>query len=434
LGHKSPWGLRTWRLRVPRWTLWPLAVVTGGLLLAGAAQGLGKYSLDLYEYQCYAVAFWRGWPGVQALPAGQCDIMFAVLSAPPSAHPFHTLPQEYGALSLALFSPPLLAPDGWYLWLFSAEMVLVVIATAVVCAHAGPRLAGHAYLLYVLLGTALIAGTRFDAAPALLTLLAVVWAGHGRRTLAYVALALATLLKVYPIVLLLPFLIADLRAADARYRRALVGLASYAAVTALGIGLALLASASGTLGPLVFLAHRGIEYESLPATLLLLAHVGLHVPFALGYEVNVTTVVSPLGGVASPVSLALAVALVAGGAWLQWWRKLTLGQACLVMLLAVLASSKVLSPQYLLWVSPLVALEYGLDAMWWLGWGIVCGLTALVFPTAYDESFSGLGIPAWQAVVWLSALRNFALLLFATAILWRPQLAARPVSRETPGG
>jgi hypothetical protein len=419
-------------------------VLTGVAVMAGGAQGFGGYALDLYEYQCYAVAFWRGAAGLGALPATQCYLMQSIAGVQPDLPPLHLLPREYGALALAVFSPPLLAPEDWYPWLFTGEMVLALLATAALCARWGPRLAGHAYLLYVLAGNAIIAGTRFDVAPALLTVLAMIWSGRGQRWQAYAALAAATLLKAYPVVFLLPLLVADVRAnrrgaastvdahqrgtVDAGWRAAFRGLAVYTGVLALGLGLALQLSPSEALGPLSFLAGRGVEFESLPATLLLIAHLAGGVPFSIGYEANVTVVLAPVASVASTAALALGLALAGVGVWLQWRGRLTLGRACLVVLLGTLVASKVFSPQYLLWAAPLVALEFGLDVVWSVVWGGVCVLTALAFPAAYDGSLAWPGVPAWQLVVWLSGLRNVALVLAAAGILWQAAVGPRPIT------
>ncbi|GAC1455183.1 MAG: hypothetical protein PVSMB4_15750 [Ktedonobacterales bacterium] len=396
---------------------WPLALLASVVLVVSAAQAFGNFNLDIYEYQCYAVAFWRGSGALSSLPAGQCDLMSAVAGPALASHPLRTLPREYGGLALAVFSLPLLAPAPWYPWLFAAEMSLVVLATAFVCAREGPRLAGHAYLLYVLVGSMLLAAARFDVFPALLTLLALVWAQRGRQAPAYVALAAATLVKLYPVVLLLPFLIHDLRQSGQPRAHRLRGLAIYVGVIALDVGISLGMSPTAALAPVGFLMQRGIEIESVPAALLLIAHVGLGVPLDSTIVVNVTTLVSPLAGAAAVAGMVLTLGLVVASAWRQWRRRLSLREACLVTVLAVLAGSKVLSPQYLLWVAPLVAVVYGMHLPRCLGWCVVCLLTTLAFPIAYDGSLSWLRVPSPLLELWLSAARNAVLVLFTLAAL-----------------
>lgn len=206
------------------------------------------------------------------------------------------MPRESGGLALAVFSLPLLAPAPWYPWLFAAEMIVVVVATAYVCAREGPRRAGHAYLLNVLVGSMLTAAARFDVCPGLLTLLALVWAQRGRQAPAYVALAVATLVKLYPVALLLPFLIHDLRQSEQSWAHRLRGVAIYVGLLALGVGISVRLSPTAALAPVGFLMQRGIAIESVPAALLLIAHVGLGVPLDSTIVVNMTTLDSPLAG------------------------------------------------------------------------------------------------------------------------------------------
>lgn len=411
-----------------------MALLATLALVSAAAQAIGNFNLDVYEYQCYAVAFWHGSAALDSLPAGQCDIMRAVAGPALAAQPFRTLPHEYGALALAVFSPPLVAPAPWYSWLFTGEMILVVLATAYLCARAGPRLAGHVYLLYVLLGSMLLAAERFDVVPALLTLVALVWARQGRQAPAYVTLAAATLVKLYPLALLLPFLIADLRRTGWHWRQVARGPAIYAAVVAPVMGVALALNPAGALAPIGFLAQRGIEIESVPAALLLLAHVGMGAPLASALVVNVSTLVSPLAGAASTAALALMLGLLVAGAWRQWRGGISLGVACLVTLLALLAGSKVFSTQYLLWVAPLVAVEYGPDMPWCPWWSVVCLLTMFAFPAAYDGSLTWPHVSSWLLELWLASIRNAALLLFTVAVLTgRVRWYARADRGESPG-
>ncbi|HEY7983054.1 MAG TPA: hypothetical protein VID73_02725, partial [Ktedonobacterales bacterium] len=150
-----------------RWPFWLAQALAAAIILACVAGSLGGYTLDVYEYQCYAVAFWRGAGGLAALPAGQCELMRGIVGHTLTAAPFHTIPVEYGALALVALLPPLLAPVGWYPWLFDGEMALVIVATAWLCARMGRERAGYTYLIWLLAGAATLAGTRFDALPAL---------------------------------------------------------------------------------------------------------------------------------------------------------------------------------------------------------------------------------------------------------------------------
>jgi hypothetical protein len=392
-----------------------MAAVAGAVLAGGAISSFGGWALDVYEYQCYAMAFWHGTDGLRLLPAGQCDLMRAVVGHPLAARALANLPAEYGALALLVFSPPLLAPAAWYPALFLAEMLLAILATAALCAAYGRRPGGHAYLAFVLLGCAVIAGTRFDAVPGLLTLLAVIW-GSRRRTLpSYAALAAATALKLYPVVLLLPLAIAEARAGGG-VRRAARGVALYVALLGAVVAGSLLLNPRDALAPLAFLARRGVAVESVPASLLWLAHAVRGAPLALVYEGNVQTIVAPLDGAATVAAEGLFVVAIAAAAWLQWRGRLTLGGAAAAVLLALLAGSKVFSPQYLLWASPLLALEYGAEAPWSALWAFACLATGVAFPLVYDGVAWG-GRQPWELVMAVCVVRNAAVVALRVTVL-----------------
>jgi hypothetical protein len=400
----------------PLWTLWPALALTAAFILIVVAGSLNGYALDVFEYQCYAVAFWRGASGLAALPASQCDLMRAIVGHPLAAAPFHTIPVEYGALTLLALLPPLLAPAAWYPWLFAGEMILVIGATAWLCARISGTRAGHAYLLWLLVGAGMLVGSRFDALPALGTVLALACARRRWMLRAALLLAAATLIKWYPLVLLAPLVVAELRASGP-HARVLRLPAAFGGVVAAGLGLTWLINPRDALRPLGFLAARGLELESLPASAIWLARAIGGAPATLVYEANVQTLAAPGAALAETAATVLGLALALAALWLQWRGRLTLGQAWLIALLALLVGSKVFSPQYVIWVAPLLALEAAPLALVGVLWLIVSALTALAFPTAYVGTFSGSGLPAWQAVAWISAGRNLALLACAGAAL-----------------
>jgi hypothetical protein len=400
----------------PRWTLWVALALAAAIVLICVTYSLGGYTLDVYEYQCYAVAFWHGAGGLAALPAGQCELVSEIIGHPLAAAPFHTIPVEYGALTLVALLPPLLAPTAWYPWVFGGEMILAIGATTWICAAMRGERAGHAYLLWLLAGAATLAGTRFDALPALLTVLALACAYRRWMVRAALLLAAATLMKWYPLALLAPLLIAEVRASGPRLRTLRVP-AALAGVVGAGLALTWLANPGDAWRPLRFLLARGLELESLPASAMWIAHALWGAPATLAYEANVQTLTAPNVALVETVATALGLALAAAALWWQWRGRLTLGQAFAIMLLALLIGTKVFSPQYLLWVAPLLALEAAPLSLVGALWLLTSVLTALAFPAAYEGVFSGAGQPAWQVVAWVSAARNIALVACAAATL-----------------
>jgi hypothetical protein len=102
-----------------------------------------------------------------------------------------------------------------------------------------------------------------------------------------------------------------------------------------------------------------------------------------------------------------------GGCLWVYWRqmrgRLTVGQAFLACLCAVLVTNKIFSPQYLIWVLPVVAYIEGFDAVWL----VICVLTTLDYPIIYQMRHPIWTVTfSWQFMPVL-ALRN-GLLLWAT--------------------
>src|SRR5581483_967027 len=50
-------------------------LVLGGILYSGASWQMFWRGSDAAFYQCYAVAFWQGWSGLQKLPPEQCTFL-----------------------------------------------------------------------------------------------------------------------------------------------------------------------------------------------------------------------------------------------------------------------------------------------------------------------------------------------------------------------
>jgi len=112
--------------------------------------------------------------------------------------------------------------------------------------------------------------------------------------------------------------------------------------------------------------------------------------------------------------------------WRQLNRRIEFGRALTLCVLAVLCTNRVLSPQYLIWALPLIAIVEGEYDLVWLA---VCALTTLIFPFAYDSTgLRGRPMPAEYPLYFpaLIAVRN-ALLIFATV-----RFAIRPARTHVP--
>jgi Glycosyltransferase family 87 len=272
-----------------------------------------------------------------------------------------------------------------------------------------------------------IAINSFDYWPALLTVgaLALLVRGRDRTGLALLGLGIVT--KVYPVVLL-P--IALVWVARRRGRaEALRGLAiCSAAVAAVALPFALLGFHGFWTTSLEQL-RRGLQMESLGASLLMsLDHLGLvHVHVVIGKPYSLDVVGGGAHLVTALSSLAVLAALAA--VWLAYAagpddaRRLVTASAASVA--AWVAFNHVLSPQFLVWLFPLVPLvaeEVGLLAI-----GLLLGacLTTMTwFPGRFWE------LVAVGSVSWFALVRNLLLVsLFAAMLAPLVRTARRPLLR-----
>ena len=150
--------------------------VLGSLLYCGVF----RQFFDVAFYQCYTVAFWEGWLGLQKLPAQQCAFLarpdkgiYIHLTAWDTACyaavgvalwtgricrcsiaclPYHGLPSEYPLLALLPFFLGLLAPPHWYREAFALWMVLLAGLIYFVLQSWRSRRAALAYSLYLVVG------------------------------------------------------------------------------------------------------------------------------------------------------------------------------------------------------------------------------------------------------------------------------------------
>jgi hypothetical protein len=343
--------------------------------------------------------------------AGSVPYRDFLLEYPPGLLLWMILPRLFAAGRLAYRVP------------FFAEVALVdlgVVLTLAMSARAArlplPRVLGLYTLGLVLLGP--IAAFRLDLVPAALTALAVLAWQRDRPLLAAVALAAGVATKLYPL-LLLPLLVAQ---QWARGRRRVCATVSAAALTlAVLAGPAFLAGPQGLLHSLRFQADRHTEVEAIWATLPLLLHVFWHFLLEVPNLGRAYVIVGPgdaLGAAGTPALLVACLVIY----W-RWWRgrsgqdpdeSLLLGTAALVLSAAIL--SKVLSPQYLLWTLPPLAL---LPTRSWWTRAALCAfycalpLTQWLFP----DHFGDLVVLLEPQAVVVLALRNLLLLLAFAALL-----------------
>jgi len=314
------------------------------------------------------------------------------LEYPPGALPMFVAPtlagrrydQAFRLLSVALAAAtiPLLA-----FALLRLRTPPAAAAAACVGAGLAPLALGAPYVV------------NFDTWPAFVTAVAIALLAAGRRSLACAVLGFGFATKAYPLVLL-PAALLDRR--RRREPRTLVRPAAAFAAVAAVVLLPFAALAPGGVGySLSVQVRRPLQIESLGASLLLAAHqLGLY-----GGSVNSTANSQNLSGrLAQALAAATLVVLVA--ALLAVWRLVATGLLGLAdglaaSLTAYVAFGKVLSPQYLIWLVPVVLLTARAAPIALLAAAMV--LTHVWFPDRYGD------VVAFGAAGWLVLARDLVL-------------------------
>jgi hypothetical protein len=331
---------------------------------------------------------------------------------------------EYPVPALAVLAVPWLlaraassvlgVSDAYGVLLMSAAALTDLAFTVLLATRRGSRLGLLVWLLAVpLLGVTAYA--RFDLLPGVLCGAAVL-ALPGRPRAAAAAVAVATGIKLWPALVVVPLLVV------VRPRRPAASV-----LVGTGLAMALVSVALGGWGrlfsPLTYQADRGLQIESVLATPAMLGWLADPARWTVAYASSrAYEVTGP--GVATLLSLSslLTVAYVVALA-VAWWRLWVLrdrvrGATVLWVALAAVTGfvvvGKVLSPQYLLWLAPLAAagltVENHRRLRWWTaGLLVAMGLTQVVFPANYGQ-ITLLGDRAWLPVAAL-ALRNALLVV-----------------------
>jgi len=343
-----------WRLSEDRL---PAVVAAAGLfLLAWGLVHLGWWRAQITDVPTYELY------GDAIVHHGQVPYRDFSLAYPPGALPVFILPELVGGYA---------ATFGWLMALCGLAMLAVV-----------DRVRGRAVWFVavspVLVGSLVL--TRFDLWPALLAVAALAALLDGRHRLGWALLGAAVAAKLWPLALV-PLAYAWSRRAG-RTEAVLAGAAVAAAWFV----------PFGVLGPhglweTVYGQYdRPLQIESLGAAFLTtFGHP--HVVSSHGSQ-NL----AGEGGVAAALSIATAVSLLA--LWTGFVRgpvtRERFVRYAAAVVCATIAFGKVLSPQYLIWLVPLVPLVRGRRGA--VATGLLASalvLTQVWFPTRYWEYVDG---------------------------------------------
>jgi hypothetical protein len=271
--------------------------------------------------------------------------------------------------------------------------------------------------------------SRFDLWPATLTVGALALLLYERRRSAFALLGLAFAAKLFPALLLPPMLIYVWRRLGRR-EAASGGLCFFAVAFACYAPFLVL-SPHGVWASLAGQASRPLQIESLGASVLLAAHQVSGVALTMGVSHGSNNLV---GSVPHTLASAQAVLqpLVIALLWIGFFRgpadRERLVRTCAACICAFIAFGKVLSPQYLVWLLPLVPLVRGRRGM--IAGGLLVLsmlLTQLWFPYRYLDLVYEFDARA----SWLVVSRDLALVALLAVLAW-PQRRAHGRDGEFP--
>ena len=332
--------------------------------------------------------------------------------------PYRDFGLEYPPGALPMFALPSLGPSDDYRPAFEALVALCGAATivfavaALVAVGARPErlYAAAAFLGLAPLALGPVLLTRFDVWPAMLTVGALAALVSGRSRLAFAVLGLAVAAKLYPLVLL-PIALLYLARRKGGRETALALAVFLLVLAVVFVPFAALAP-DGLQASFERQTGRPLQIESLGSAALLAAQqLGGYEPeivSSFGSQNLNGALPDALGTTLTALQVVAVVAVWALFAVRRGSREeLVAGWAA--ALCTLVALGKVVSPQFLLWLVPLVPLvagRRGLAASALLALAMV--LTQLWFPSRYWDL-----VAAEPGPVWLLVARNVVLVALA---------------------
>jgi hypothetical protein len=280
--------------------------------------------------------------------------------------PYRDFSVEYPPLALLFFVLPRLLSGvfEYYLLLFKIEVLLAVLIGLYLMYRLALRLGKAPWkimLVYTLciLAVGPIIAEQFDIFAAILTAGSLYALICGKNKSAWVLLALGALTKVYPVFLAPMYLLISLH--NRQYRAAAKGILTFIIIGAIFTLPFFIIGLDSIRGLVEYHLQRGIQMESIFSTFLLAAD-------KLGLTYVETTYDFGswnIAGVAADKLTGISGLIMAAALILVYWfiykrikpgksQSTRTGAYALLIICTVLITGKVLSPQYLIWLVPII--------------------------------------------------------------------------------
>jgi hypothetical protein len=348
--------------------------------------------------------------------------------------PYRDFQVEYPPGALGAFALPAIGHPSFNVYhrVFQILMALcgvgALAAMAVALRSVGARPVRAAAALAFAALAPLVLGSivlyRYDLWPAALAVAGLAGVLAGRQRLGFVALGLGFAVKVFPALLVPPALAYVWRRRGGR--EALLCLAAGAAVAAAVIAPFLALAPHGVWDSVERQASRPLQIESLGSAALVMAHqfggLGLSVVSSHGSQNLAGSRADAVGQIESALLLAALLGIWAA-AVLGPARPERLVRYAAASVTAFVAFGKVLSPQFMIWLIPLIPLvrgRRGLAASGLLGLALL--LTQLWFPFRYWRLVFSLDAGIWFLVL----ARDLVLVALLAVLVWPSSRGTAP--------
>lgn len=356
------------------------------------------------------------------------------------AIPYRAFHLEYPPLALLPMLLPRLATGtgatdpAAYAWAFTIiEALLAVVGGWIVVKVAERQLVAAGTWALLVLSACVSIAWRYDLWPAVLVLAAVVAMDDDRPATAGIAIAIGTMMKLFPIVVLPVLAARAVAQGDLSAVRRLVVAAS--AVIGVVVLISVWLAGPNAFQWVAYQLDRGLQLETTGAGVLLLGHALGGMPLSIVNAFESMQVQSAgadaLAAVASLLELAL-VAIATGAAFVRFRRDVdrhgsvplsSLAQGSMAVIIATLVASKVFSAQYVVWFLPLVPFIPAPKRALALA---ISGLSTVIYPLNYTA--------LWQLQPAMAVVLNVRNVLLGALLVWLLASLCRVPEESAPDG
>lgn len=353
--------------------------------------------------------------------------------------------REYPEANLWLLRPldRLCELTGWEHRLTYICFILLVDAFFLIALAAGKHWRSSWFWVAFGLVSGPIFISRLDLIPGMLVGMFALFLST-RPRVAAALLALATMMKLWPGVLATA-LVGPIKQSATWIRLAVFGLSmcGLALVTVVTRGVDRL------LSPLDYQTVRGLQIESVAASPFMYLAAQNPGSYRIWYATSKSFEIAGPGvdkaliltSIAMQALLILAIVEVVLRCVSRTWQPNPSLALAIVLILGLLVTNKVLSPQYMMWLGPILAVALSRSKSWWLNvmtiiFMAVTYLTYYVFPAHYGDIIGG--IPRVGVTNALVARNVLLLVMLVLAIVWwrrevrSAKQPAQPIAAQTP--